>query len=86
MIQYFIVIATGIVGLCFGVFGFRLLFQKGFVEKLREGRWKPGKKLKLFSEKEGYMYDKYTRGIGTLILGLMFLAFSVFSIYTLLNK
>ncbi|GEM_PF-5784801 len=71
-------------GLWFTIFGLRLLFQKGYVEKLREGIWKP--RVKLFSsERRGYNYDKYSTGIKNTILGLIFLVAGIYSILKILH-
>lgn len=68
-----------IAGVYFTVFGSRLLFQKGFVEKLREGIWK--EKNDHWPEKEGYNYDKYIRGISFLAAGLISLALAIFTLF-----
>ena len=60
------------------IFGFRLLFQKGFVEKRRQGIWKPDNKE--WSGKEGYFVDKYIRGLSYLVVGLLLLGVVVYSL------
>jgi len=68
-----------VVGLAFIIFSLLLLFKRGFVEKLRQGIWKP-KEYEVFPEKEGYSYDKYTRGIGLLVAGLLMVVFAIYSL------
>ncbi len=70
-------------GLRFIVFGFKLLFRRGFVEKLREGPWKPDADDKVWSSKEGYFADKYIRGIRYFLPGLIMV---VSAIYLLLQN
>ena len=70
-----------IAGIYSTVFGFRVLFQKGFVEKLREHGWREGNNS-LFTKKEGYLYDKHVRGMRAFLSGLVFLAIAI---YGLLN-
>lgn len=72
---YISILAGGIVS----VFGLRLLFQKGYVEKLREGTWKPHEK-DLLSVKESYHYDRYVRGIKFFVGGLIFIVFGIISL------
>ncbi len=67
-----------VLGLSFTIFGALLLFKKGFVEKMREGIWKSDEEYNPFTEKGGYSYDKYNRGIGYFIVGLITLAFSAY--------
>jgi hypothetical protein len=58
------------IGLYLATLGFRVVFQKGYVEKLRRHRWRddnvPPSKLA-----ESYRIDKYVRGIIYLIMGLV---------------
>jgi hypothetical protein len=65
---YYIVI----LGTLSTVIGLSLLFKEGLVEKLRKGAWKPEQEL--FSDRKGYFYDKYVRGISYLIISLVLLA------------
>jgi hypothetical protein len=75
-------IALFVFGIYFTIFGFRVVFQPGYVEKLRMGIWKPSEtSKKLFPGKSGYHYDKYTTGIGCLVVGLMFLGFSIYVLF-----
>ncbi len=55
------------------VFGLRLLFQKGFVEK-KYGTLNEQKERPWFGKKDSYNYNKYTRGIEALATGLVLLA------------
>ncbi|HLD53326.1 MAG TPA: hypothetical protein VJA82_08480 [Sediminibacterium sp.] len=69
-------------GVYFTVFGLKLLFKQGFVEKLRKGIWKSGElSEKNFPGKSGYNYDKYGTGIYSLIMGLLALGFSIYALF-----
>lgn len=72
-----------ILGSFLTILGLRLLLQKGFVERLREGLWKSEEDEKFMSEKESYYIDKYIMGIYAFIAGLLMLIFSL--IYWLFN-
>jgi len=72
-------------GLYFAIFGARLLFEKGYVEKLREGRWKPSTN-NLLSGKDSYRYDKFVTGFRYLIVGVMFLAFTIWTFFLPMNS
>jgi hypothetical protein len=75
-------IAMFIFGSYFTIFGLKLLFKAGFVEKLREGMWKPGElSKKNFPENSGYNYDKYVRGIQYFLSGLLFLGLSIYILF-----
>lgn len=75
-------IALIIFGLYFTVFGLKLLFKRGFVEKLRTGIWKSGElSEKNFPGKSGYHYDKYGRGVESLVMGLLALGFSIYALF-----
>ena len=54
-------------GINFSFFGYRLLFEKGFVELRRQGIWKSASKM--MTEQDSYVYDKYIRGVKYLITG-----------------
>ena len=74
--QWFpIIILIG--GVWFMVFGFRLLFQKGYVEKLREGIWKE-EKDSVFAGKKGYNIYRYGRGLNCFISGLIFVGVAIY--------
>ena len=73
----------GFSGLYFAIFGARLLFEKGYIEKLHEGMWKPSKD-NLFSKKSTYAYSR-ARGFQSLIVGLMFLGFVFWVLWTLVS-
>jgi len=76
MTWFFIsLLIMGITGI---IFGSLLLFKPGFVEKLRHDLWK--EKNDTWPEKEGYFYDKYTRGLGLLIAGMLFAGFAIYSL------
>lgn len=64
-------------GLFFTIFGFKLLFQSGFAERLRRGIWK-AKNDEFFSSRGGFVYDKYIRGLKYLICGLIALGLVVY--------
>ena len=54
-----------IAGLCFGIFGARVLLDAHCVERLRRSTWHtPG------DWPEGQSCDRYVRGTGYLVLGL----------------
>lgn len=71
-------IALLITGLYGMVFGSRLLWERGFVEKMQKESWK--EKNPYWTEKERYNYNKYNRGISMLISGIMFVGFAIFSL------
>ena len=56
-------------GVCFTVFGGRILFEDGYVEKLQNSAWKSLNER--MAGKEGYMYDKYARGVRYFVSGLI---------------
>jgi len=72
----YLLMSTGVI---FVIFGVRLLFQKGYVEKQREGIWKP-EKDDFLSKESSYYYDKYVRGIRSLLVGLLFIIFGIVSL------
>lgn len=75
MIVYILIsIVSLVVGVYLAAFGGSLLFKKGYVEKMEREVWKTQ------NEKgtRDYNYDKYTRGIRYLGIGLMFVFLSVF--------
>ncbi len=77
-----ILVAMLIFGLYFTSFGLKLLFKQDFVEKLRMGIWEPGElSKKNFPGKSGYYYDKYGRGIESLLMGLLALGFSIYALF-----
>lgn len=67
-----------IAGLGFVIFGFRVLFEKGYVEKLRQGIWKSVGDDNPIQGRQGYTYDKYWRGGRYLMLGLLFLGAAIY--------
>lgn len=69
-----------VAGVYFTVFGAKLLFQKGYVERLREGIWNNS------DGKLGYNYDKYGRGLRYLLTGLILLVFLFLSWHTLTEQ
>ncbi len=73
-------IALLIVGLYLAIFGFRVVFQKGYVEKLQKGIWKSDTDEEIFSKKSGYFYDKYARGLKFLIVGLIFTSSAIYGL------
>ena len=71
-----------IFGLWATTFGLRLLFKAGYVEKLRTGIWKPTQlDEKNFPGKSGYYYNKYARGIESLVMGLLALGYSIYALF-----
>ncbi len=67
------------VGIVFVIFGVKLLFQKGYVEKQRKVLWK-SEKDDFLSEESSYYYDKYVRGIRSLLVGLVLIIFGIVSL------
>jgi hypothetical protein len=67
-----------IIGVFLLQFGLRLLFQKGFVERLQEGRWKDNSGL--FSEKGLHFYNKYTMGVNGIIVGILALVIAIWGL------
>ena len=77
-----LLILLGLVGVYLSVFGFRLLFEKGYVERLEKTTWK-GTDEQLGKSKGMHIYNKYFRGGAYLVVGLMFVGFVLLN---LLNR
>ena len=70
-------VVTFIIGVLFAVFGFRLLFQKGYVERWMEGSWKTTK-FSVLEGRHAYYYYKYGRGISSLAVGIIMMGFVIY--------
>ncbi len=57
------------IGIWFLIFGLKLLFQKGYVET-KYGTLEEQKDDKYFPKNETYFYNKYGRGIASIIAGI----------------
>lgn len=66
-------------GIYLTIFGARILFQKGFLEKLMKGDWKS--KDDRWTEREHYIYGKYGRGISYFGSGLILLAYTIWMLF-----
>ncbi len=71
-----------LVGILFSVFGFRVVFQKGYVEKLQKGCWKEDEGSP-YVGKEWYNYAKYVRGLRFLFSGLVLILFAILILFDL---
>ncbi len=69
-----------VAGLGLQVFGLKVLFQRGFVERLRKGIWKD--ESGLFSDAEGYVFDRYVTGMFLVVAGLIALIVGVLGVIT----
>lgn len=78
-----VIICLLISGLWFGIFGGRLLWQKGYVEKLREGKWKDKSNV---PEEVGYRVDKYVMGGKYLGAGVLLTGAGLVLIYIILVR
>ena len=67
-----------IIGIWFTFFGARVLFGKGFIEKLQAGDWK--EKSGTWTEKEVYKYNK-TRGIRFFGSGLIIVVYAIWALF-----
>lgn len=72
-----------VIGLGMTIFGVRILLQKGFVERLREGMWKDDSDL--FPERSGFYFEKYGRGGYILATGIIALIIGILGIITPYN-
>lgn len=52
------------------IFGLRLMFQKGYVER-KYGSLEEQEDHWWFKKKDAYLYNKYLRGIEAIVLGLI---------------
>ncbi len=77
-IRFIFIFSLLVGGIILIILGSLVLFSKRFLEMLHKTIWKPGK-ISFFSERDGYIYDRYVTGIGGIILGLMFLAFALWT-------
>lgn len=64
---YAIFIVVG--GTYLTAFGARILFQKGFVETLRQNLWRSDNEE--WFGKHGYIFDKYGRGLRYFLSGIV---------------
>lgn len=68
------IIIIFIVGLSLSIFGSRLLFEKGYVEKWMKGPWKND----LIKGRNDYYDYKYVKGVGSLLTGLLALGLAIY--------
>ena len=68
-------------GVYFFLFGARLLFEKGFVEKLQQGRWKRWSRTN--DDGYGYFYDRYAMGLASILMGSIFFFLSILALLNL---
>lgn len=74
--MHIFILMAGSVFLAFGVL---VVFSRKFLVFLHQTLWKSGELDKrFFTEKSGYYYNKYIRGIGCIVFGLILISLAIF--------
>jgi len=70
-----------IIGICFLIFGLSVVFNNSFLNVLYRTIWRRSNLDKAtFPGKTGYYYDRYVRGITSLLAGITLLAYFIYSL------
>ena len=69
-------IVVFIVGIVFTIFGLRILFEKGYVNKRYDSL-----NDQLMSPKDAYFANKYLTGIHSIVLGLIDVGYAIFALF-----